>query len=590
MGGERWVRFGRRGELEGAGPHAISAAGHDLVAVRANGALRVFEGRCPHQGALLGEGELEGDRLVCRNHRWRFDVGSGQRDGGHECLRACATREVGDALEVDVAPLEGERHATRQRLRRAADLPGPRSLPLVGNMHQIQPSSIHHTVAGWAAQYGNPFTYHFGPNPVVVFSEIDDILAVLKERPEGFRRLSTLEPIFVELGVAGVFSAEGKAWRPQRRLSMEALSHRHLRSVYPKIAAVAERLRRRWQRAAARAEVLDLAEELKRFTVDVTTQIVFGYDLNTLDKGDDVIQRKLELLFPLLNRRLFSLIPYWRFVKLPLDRKAEQALVELRGWIDGLLAQARARMAADPGLAERPENFLQAMLAARDEAGRPFSDDQIFGNAMQMLLAGEDTTAYTLAWAVHHMLDVPQETRALRAEIDEVLAGDEVPRDIETAGRLERAVAVANETMRLRPVAPLLFMEANEDTVVSGIEIPKGGAVAVLTGVPAASGKHFSDPKAFRPSRWLEPESAAVVHDAGASQPFGSGPRICPGRSLALLEMRVVLATLYGSFEVERVGRVEDVREEFAFTMTPKGIRVRLRERVSEPARAAATT
>jgi cytochrome P450/nitrite reductase/ring-hydroxylating ferredoxin subunit len=579
MGGERWVKFGERGDFEAPGPHAVTAGGKDLVVLRAKGGLRAFEGRCPHQGALLGEGELEGDRLICRNHRWRFDVETGKREGGPECLQACPIREVEGAVEVDIAALDRKATGPAAPTRRAADLPGPQRLPLIGSSHLIRPAAIHQTLAAWAREFGSPFTYNFGPKPVVVFSEIDDILGVLRERPERFRRLSTLEPIFEELTVGGVFSAEGKAWRPQRKLSMEALSHRHLRTVYPKISGVADRLRRRWSRAAKRGEVLDIAEELKRFTVDVTTQIVFGYDLNTLEQGDDVIQRKLELLFPLLNRRLFSLIPYWRYFKLPSDRRAEQTLVELRAWIDGLLQTARQRMLADPGLAERPENFLQAMLAARDDAGRPFDDDQIFGNAMQMLLAGEDTTAYTLAWAVHHMIDVPAEVKALRAELDAVLGPELVPPNIEAAGRLERAAAVANEAMRLRPVAPVLFFEANEPTIVAGVEIPKAGAVSVLTGVPAVSPKHFGDPRAFRPSRWLDPSSVGGVHDAGASQPFGSGPRICPGRSLALLEMRVVLATLYASFDVERVGAAAEVREEFAFTMTPKGIRVRLRER-----------
>src|SRR5690606_4806723 len=142
----------------------------------------------------------------------------------------------------------------------------------------------------WARRYGAPYRFALGPKQVVVLSEMSDMMPVLRERPETFRRGSNLAPVFRELGVSGVFSAEGAAWRPQRRLSMEALSHRHLRGFYPTLASVAERLRARWVRAAERGDVLDIAEELKRFTVDVTTQLVFGYDIDTIGKDDDVIQ------------------------------------------------------------------------------------------------------------------------------------------------------------------------------------------------------------------------------------------------------------------------------------------------------------
>src|SRR5262249_41036010 len=153
---------------------------------------------------------------------------------------------------------------------------------------------------------------------------------------------------------------------------------------------------RRWQRAADTGQTLDLADELKLFTVDVTTLLVFGHDANTLEKDGDVLQDKLELIFPALNRRINALVPYWRLVRLPADRKLDRALAEMHRWLQEVITAARARLASEPDRAEKPTNFIEAMLAARDE-GRPFSDEVIFGNALTMLLAGEDTTAYTLA-------------------------------------------------------------------------------------------------------------------------------------------------------------------------------------------------
>ena len=360
---------------------------------------------------------------------------------------------------------------------------------------------------------------------------------------------------------------------------MSALAQRHLRGLYPNLQTVATRLKKRWERLADAGAPLDFVEEVKRFTVDVTTLVTFGHDLNTVEQGDDVIQRKLELVFPAINRRLFALFPVWRLVRLPRDRRLDRALVELRAWLGELVVAERARLEAEPGRAEKPSNFLEAMLSARDDEGRQFSDDVIFGNLMTMLLAGEDTTAYTLGWAVHQLCDSPESVMELRREADELFGTSDMAGDIETANKLAWAGAVANETMRLRPVAAFLILEAKVETVVGDLLVPAGTHVCVLTRPAACDPGRFVEPQAFRPRRWLG--ETAGAHDVSAHIPFGSGPRICPGRVLALLEMKLLLSMLYRNFDVERVGGAEGVWENFAFAMLPVGLKVRLRRRSS---------
>ena len=154
-----------------------------------------------------------------------------------------------------------------------------------------------------------------------------------------------------------------------------------------------------------------------------------------------------------------------------------------------------------------------------------------------------------------------------------------IPADIETVNRLAYAGGVANEAMRLRPVAPLFFLEPTVETVVGGVAIPVGSVVLLTIRLPAVNAENFDAPDEFRPARWLDERPSPGPHDSSAHQPFGSGPRICPGRSLALLEMKMVLATIYQSFDVERVGAASDVREGLAFTMSPVGLQVKLRPR-----------
>ena len=131
------------------------------------------------------------------------------------------------------------------------------------------------------------------------------------------------------------------------------------------------------------------------------------------------------------------------------------------------------------------------------------------------------------------------------------MGSSHVPDDFESAQRLTYAGAVANETMRLRPVAPMLFLQTNIATTVGDLQVPAQTPVAVLMRPPAVDARNFERPTAFLPERWTAPSGA---HEPSAHIPFGSGPRLCPGRTLALLEMKVVLATLYRNFDVERDG------------------------------------
>ncbi len=332
---------------------------------------RAFDGRCPHQGALLGEGELDGGALVCRNHRWRFSVASGRREGGPECLASCPVAERDGGVFVDIAGLKRP-IAPKAATRSLDDLPGPKGLPLVGNLHQIETTRVHLILEAWAAQYGSTYQFWMGGTRVVATSDPALIGEALRARPETFRRNPKTDLILTEIGIRGVFNAEGEVWRPQRKLSVAALAQRNLRQLYPSIRLVAERLKTRWQAAAARGDTLDIVEELKRFTVDVTMLIAFGHDANTVGQADDVIQRELEVILPAVGRRIFAVFPTWRYLPTPSDRRLKQAFAKVRAWLDGLLADARARLKAEPERAQRPSNFIEAMLTAFDEAGQPF--------------------------------------------------------------------------------------------------------------------------------------------------------------------------------------------------------------------------
>jgi cytochrome P450/nitrite reductase/ring-hydroxylating ferredoxin subunit len=572
---DTFIRVADLSELKTGGPFAISANQTDIVLLRAGAEWRAFAGRCPHQGALLGEGELDGEVLVCRNHRWRFSIDCGQREGGPERLASCPVAERDGGVFVDLTGLKPSPPARIVPTRRMDDLPGPRPLPLIGNLHQLNPTTGHLTLEEWSRRYGPTYQLRMGLRRAVATADPAMIEYVLRARPEAFRRSATIDSILAEAGVRGVFNAEGDAWRQQRKLATAALAQRHLRQLYPSIRTVAERLKRRWEGEASGREAIDIVDDIKRFMIDVTMLIVFGHDANVVGRVDDAIQRELEVIFPVLNRRTFALFPTWRYFQTRSDRRFTRALVKLRAWLDGLLAETRARLKVEPERAQRPSNFIEAMLAAVDEEGKPFSDDVIWSNLVTMLVGGEDTTGFTIAWAIHELCDSPEWAAELRSEADAVIGAMDVAADVDVANRLARAEAVAYETMRLRPVAPSTALETNADVALGDILLPKGTLVFVLPRPAAVSAENFADPVAFRPARWLGQSSGP--HNVSAYLPFGSGSRMCPGRSLAFLEIKTLLSMLYKNFDVERVGPSSNVTERFGFTMSPAGLKVRLR-------------
>ena len=465
-----------------------------------------------------------------------------------------------------------------------AELPGPKGLPLLGNLLQLDLKQLHRVLERWSDEFGTLYKFDLGPRPVIVATEPETVQTVLRNRPKLYRRLGTIETVFKEMGITGVFSAESEDWKRQRRLTAQALDAAHLRQFFPTLIKVTERLRSRWGRAADQQVSVDVQQDLMRYTVDVTTNLAFGYDMNTLEKDDDIIQEHLEKIFPMINQRINAALPYWRYFKLPADRELDKSLVEIREAISGFVKRGRERLAQNPDLAAHPTNLLEALLGARAEGDAAFSDEEIYGNVLTMLLAGEDTTANTMAWMMHFMIEHPAAQARMQAEVGPIVGDAGMLNELSDAERLNYVEAMTHETMRLKPVAPILFLEAVEDVELGGLPVPKGTAVFLLTMHGALQDAHFGAAAEFRPERWLEAASAAVSgcpHNARAFVPFGAGPRFCPGRQLAMVEIKTVMAMLCANFEVLKTEKPQAVEELFSFTMMPQNLFVRLKRRTA---------
>jgi cytochrome P450 len=463
---------------------------------------------------------------------------------------------------------------------RYQDLPGPRAWPLVGNALQMDRERLHEQLAEWSRRYGGTFSLRLGSRRAIVLTEAEAIARVLRDRPEGFQRSARLEKISRELGFPGLFTANGDDWRRQRPMVLHGLDPGHIKTFFPTLVEVTQRLARRWQRTAGTH--VDLQADLMRFTVDVTTALALGDDMNTLESAQDkTIQAHLNVVLPALFRRALAPFEYWKYLPLKAERELEPHLRALRAEVQALIDKAHVALVREPQLREHPANMLQAMVAASEREGSGLTDADVAGNVLTMLLAGEDTTANTLAWMVWLLFRNPAALARARDEAREVLGGASCPSALEQLAQLPWIEACAHEAMRLKPVAPLVIVQACQDTVVGGVQVPRGTLAMCLLREPALDAKHFADPAAFAPERWLAGEQAAPGSAKRVAMPFGAGPRMCPGRYLALTEIKMVAGMLLAGFELEDVSTPDGgaPREKLAFAMGPVGLRMRVAPR-----------
>ncbi len=467
-------------------------------------------------------------------------------------------------------------------LRQIKDLPAPRGWPLVGNALQIRRSRIHQDVERWARALGPLFRMQLGRRQALVVADHELLASIMRDRPDGFMRSPLVSQIGGEMGLpGGLFSAEGEDWRRQRRMVMASFAPGHVRAYFPSLVKVMLRLQGRWQKAARGRQTINLQADLMRFTVDAIAGLAFGRDINTLESGDDVIQRHLDKVLPTIFRRALSVVPYWRYLKLPADRELDRSVAVINSTLHDFVSQARQRLRDEPGLRTQPRNLLEAMLLAADEPDSGLGDQQVVGNVLTMLLAGEDTTANTLAWMIHLLQRNPQVLQRVQQEVRS-LAPDPAALTLELLDQLVFLEACATETMRLKPVAPFIVLHALRDTTVGDLAVPRGTVVWGVMRHDSVSEPAFNNPQAFAPQRWLVDASPPLGTAAKrAAIPFGSGPRMCPGRYLALMEMKMAMAMLLASFDIEAVDTPDGgpARELMAFTMNPVGLTMRLKER-----------
>jgi cytochrome P450 len=438
---------------------------------------------------------------------------------------------------------------------------GPKPRFLLGHLLELSRDPLG-LVTRCAREYGDVVPLRFGRRSVILLSHPEDADEVLVSRQRSFAKGYFYRILGLLLG-NGLITSEGDFWLRQRRLAQPAF-HRERISAY---AETMVRYTRELMASWRPGQVREVHADMNGLTLRVVCKTLFDADVagDASDVGDAVMVALRELNNQITGPEL--LLP--RAIPTLSRYRLRRAVRRLDSFVYRIIAERR-RSGVDRG------DLLSALLHAQDDDGSGMTDRQLRDEAMTIIVAGHETTALALTWAWYLLAQHPAAEARLHAELDSVL-GDRAPTMADVA-HLPFTNAVVTESLRLYPPIWSVGREATEDTHVGGYPVPKGMQVLLNMWAIQRDPRYYADPEAFRPERWLDeraPKTPRFVYF-----PFGGGPRQCIGRSFALLEAALVLATI-----ARRYGLVlepgQTVTPLPAGTLRPRnGLRMRLEARV----------
>ncbi len=378
---------------------------------------------------------------------------------------------------------------------------------------------------------------------------------VLVQHQDGYVKPVTYRPLEAFLG-NGLLTAEGARWHRHRRLVQPVFSHRHIQRFAPAIVAAARKRFDRW----VPGTIIDIADEMRTLTMDVTGRVLFGTDLaadaGPVGRAVARLQSAIALaaMSPvyLSPARLRTVAPWI----VPGLGQASQTLESL------ITRIIDARIGAPH---EEPSDLLDLLLSSGEDE-QPLSRAEIQDEVMTLVCAGHETTANALTWALTLLSRYPDAHERLVAEVDNVLGvKDPQASDIEA---LPWTQAVMSETLRLYPPAWHLERDAVQDDNISGIPVTAGDTVGISPYLLHRHPEFWFKPNRFDPHRFLSDSPA--TRPRYAYLPFGGGRRICVGAGLAQMETTLALAVLAQSAHVELVATAP-LRMRADITLHPTG-------------------
>ena len=406
-------------------------------------------------------------------------------------------------------------------------------------------------------RFGDVFTVRFAGlglgRSIVFVADPEGVRTVFGGDPETHRAGVANAPLEALLGEHSLLVLDGREHLRQRKLMLPPFHGARMRNYEAIMREITLDEIATWRRQRTMAAL----PAMQRITLEVILRAVFGFDDTAeRDRMRSLLQAMLRLgsgALPLASmaffpRELGGLTPWGRFVRA--RREVHRAL----------MAQVHRRRREGT---EGRDDVLSLLLESRDEQGQPLTDSELRDELITLLVAGHETTATALAWALDLVLHHPSVLERIgQAAAD----GDDRYLD-----------AVVKETLRIRPVVPIVVRMLTAPVTVLGRELPAGAVVAPCIYLTQRREDVYPMANTFRPDRFLDgaPEPYAWL-------PFGGGVRRCLGASFATFEMRVVLRTLFSTVALQAASPQLDGTTRRAVTLVPRrGVAVVPGERVA---------
>lgn len=434
--------------------------------------------------------------------------------------------------------------------------PGPWSLSPFGSA----PAFVRHT-EGFALKmrqhYGDIVRIRLFSQPGYLLFHPDHVKYVLHDHQRNYDKQSPLVDLVRPLFGNGLFTNNGESWLHQRRLMQPSFHHKRLARFGMVMTDATLPMLERWQ--AQREQPLDIETEMTRLTLRIAGLTLFNLDLSD---AVDTVGRTFNMVLPLLLQYASApYLPLW--VPTPSNRRLQKGLETLNSVVSTIISERRKQLADS---AMETGDLLSMLLAAQDEeTGEVMNDQQVRDEVMTLLLAGQETTSAALTWTWYLVSEHPEIEQRLHEEVDRVLNG-RLP-TVEQLGDLPYTRNVLQEAMRLYPPAFYIIRHTIADDEIGGYPVPANSIVFLMAHLMHRHPAIWEEPERFDPERFTEERSANRPRFAYI--PFGGGPRICIGKSLAMMEAQLVLATVAQRYSLRLVSG-HPVEPQMVFTTRPR--------------------
>jgi cytochrome P450 len=447
--------------------------------------------------------------------------------------------------------------------------PGPRSRSLLGNLPDLRRDRLGFLLNS-AQQYGDVVKYRMATYRMGQVSHPDGIQHVLQENNRNYTKNSPTLREFRRVLGSGLFTSEGAFWLRQRRLMQPAFHRQRIAALGEMMVKTTQAMLGTWQPAITSGEPLDVSREMMALTMEIACRALFSADIqpHVQEIGQAVTAIVEEVIFRFDH-------PFYPSPAFPTPRNRHyQSAMQALDRIAYELIQQRRRQPVKGG------DLLSLLMEMRDEdTGEGMTDEQLRDEVVTLLIAGHETTATALAWTFYLLSQNASVERSLRLELDQVLAG-RLPTAADLPS-LPYTRMVIDESMRLYPPAWVTERIAEADDEICGYKIPAGTIIIISPYVMHHHPAYWENPESFDPLRFLPERSAG--RPRYAYFPFGGGPRMCIGNSLALTESQLVLASVYQRFHLE-LASAHPVEPLPLVTLRQKGgLRMQVQEPILSP-------